>query len=74
MVAYEQAQDQAKSHKLKPYILNKKTRDFISEVKLTADSKGRVRLGERAVNQLVKMKAIGNPVPDYMKLPSAYNK
>jgi hypothetical protein len=75
MVSFEKAQemaDKAKEANIKPYVLSKTSQDIINSVRLSADRKGNVKLGDRAIKALIDKKAIGKKIPDYMKLPERY--
>lgn len=77
MVSFEEAQEiaeKARLSKIKPYKLSKESEQIIKESKLKSDSKGNVKLSDRAIEALVNKKAIGRKIPDYMKLPSHYEK
>jgi len=75
MVSLEQAHelaDQGRKDKIKPYEVSKDSEDFIKYANGIKDKNGNLKLGDRAVEALIKKKAIGKVVPEYMKLPSAY--
>lgn len=74
MVSYEQAQEMAANKKCKEYKVSKESLDIIKSAKLRADSKGNVKLSDRTIDALISKKAIGKKIPEYMKLPSAYDK
>ena len=74
MVSYEIMQQQAESKKLKEYKLTEQSKAIIRDVKLSADSRGNVKLGDRAVKALINKGVIGKKIPSYMKLPSYYDK
>lgn len=74
MVSYEQMQKHAEGKKLKDYELSERGKSLIRSVSGAKDSKGRVKLGDRAIKAMVDMGAIGKKIPDYMKLPDVYNK
>lgn len=77
MVSFEEAQeiaDEAAKSKIKNYEISKESLDIIQSAKQSADKKGNVKLGDRAIDALVNKKAIGKVIPSYMKLPAAYNK
>ena len=74
MVSFEQAQEMAAGKKAKEYTISRESEEIIREVKLKADRKGNVKLSDRQIDVLVKKKAIGKKIPDYMKLPSTYQK
>ena len=74
-VSFEQAQeiaDKARAEKIKPYKISRESEEIIKYSNQIKDSKGRVKLGDVAINKLIEKKAIGRQVPSYMKLPSAY--
>ena len=74
-VSYEKCQelaDKGRLAKQKPYKISKESEQIIREAKLKSDKKGNVKLSDRQIDVLVKSKAIGKKIPDYMKLPSAY--
>ena len=76
MVSYEEANEiaeKARKEKIKPYKLTKESQDIINSARMAADRKGRVKLGDRAIDALIQKKAIGKVIPGYMKLPSAYS-
>lgn len=74
MVSHETMQRQAESKKLKEYKLSKESEDLIRYAKQVKDKKGNVKLSGKAVDMLVKKRAIGQKIPSYMKLPSHYQK
>lgn len=77
MVSFEEAKELAEkgaASKVKPYNVSKESLDIIRLAKLIADKKGNVKLGDRAIDALINKKAIGKKIPEYMKLPSVYNK
>jgi hypothetical protein len=72
MVSYETMMQQAENKKLKPYILSKKAQAIINHASNVKDKKGRVKLSDSAIDAMKEIGAIGKSIPDYMKLPSAY--
>lgn len=74
MVSYEQAEELAASKKCKEYKVSEQSLAIINAAKQTADKKGNIKLGDRAIKALIDRKAIGKKIPDYMKLPAVYNK
>lgn len=77
MVSYEQAQELAENGrqaKIKNYKVSKESLDIIQSAKQSKDSRGNVKLSDRAIDALIQKKAIGKKIPEYMKLPAAYNK
>lgn len=76
MVPIEVAQEMAekgRKEKIKPYKISEQSLAIINAAKQTADKKGNIKLGDRAIDALIKRKAIGKKIPDYMKLPAHYN-
>lgn len=76
MVSYEKAQelaDKGKKSKIKDYKISKESEDLIRYANNIKDSKGNIKLGDRAIKVLIDKKAIGKKIPDYMKLPEAYS-
>ena len=45
----------------KDYVLSDKAREIIQSIKMTADRKGRIKLGSRAIEALIKMGVIPKP-------------
>ena len=77
MVPLEEAQalaEKGRKEKIKDYKISEESQAIIFAAKQTADKKGNIKLGDRAIDKLIQKKAIGRIVPDYMKLPSAYEK
>lgn len=74
MVSFEQAEEMANNKKLKEYKVSDESLAIINSAKLRADKKGNVKLGDRAIDALISRKAIGKKIPEYMKLPSVYDK
>ncbi len=75
-VSYEQAQEMAekgRAEKIKPYKISRESEEIIKYAEQIKDKKGNVKLGDRAIKALIDKKAIGKAIPDYMKLPSAYD-
>lgn len=72
MVSIEEAQELASKKKPKEYQLSQDSKDIIKYANQIKDSKGRLKLGDVAINKLIEKKAIGKVIPDYMKLPAAY--
>ena len=76
-VSYEQAQamaEEGRKAKIKPYKISEESKSIIEHAKNIADKKGHVKLSDRAIDKLIEKKVIGKIIPEYMKLPSAYNK
>ena len=76
MVPIEQAQEMAEKGriaKIKPYELSKESEEIIKYAHQIKDTKGNLKLGDKAIKALIDKKAIGKVVPDYMKLPSVYS-
>ena len=57
-LAQKYAAEHDKTHPHKDYTLSKKARDIIASVKLTADRKGNIKLGGRAIEALKEIGAI----------------
>ncbi len=75
MVSYEKAQEMAekgRKDKIKDYKISKDSIALIQSIKQTADSKGNVKLGDKAIKALIDKKAIGKKIPENM-VPKAYN-
>jgi hypothetical protein len=72
MISYEQSVENSKKAGNKPYILSKDAESIIREAKLKRNSKGQVKLDGKLGEKLVKIGAINKKIPNYMKLPSAY--
>ena len=75
MVPLEQAEEMAakgRESRTKNYKISDESRAIIEAAKNSKDSKGNIKLGDRAIKALIDRKAIGKTIPDYMKLPSAY--
>lgn len=72
MVSFEQAEEMASQKKPKDYKVSKESLEIIKSVKQSADSKGNVKLGDRAIKALIDKKAIGKKIPSYMQLPKSY--
>lgn len=66
--------EQGKKEKIKDYKVSDQSLAIINAARQTADSKGNVKLGDRAIDALIAKKAIGKKIPSYMQLPSAYDK
>lgn len=74
-VSYEQAEEIAaktRKDKVKDYKISDESLAIIEAAKNSKDSKGNIKLGDRAIKALIDRKAIGKKIPDYMQLPSAY--
>lgn len=72
MVSFEQAQeiaDKARSTKIKDYKPSKEALEIIKAAKNSSDKNGNVKLSDRTIEAMIKKKAIGQKIPDYMKLP-----
>lgn len=77
MVSYEQAAELAvkgRKSKIRDYKVSDESLAIIESAKNSKDSKGNIKLGDRAIKALIDKKAIGKTIPEYMKLPSTYNK
>ena len=77
MVSYEQAEEMAersRKEKIKPYKISEESKAIIEHAKNTKTKDGRVKLSDKAIDALISKKAIGKYIPEYMKLPSTYNK
>lgn len=75
-VSYEQAQtmaEEGRKQKIKDYKISEESESIIKYAKNIADKKGKLKLGDVAINKLIEKKAIGRQVPSYMELPSHYN-
>lgn len=72
MITYEQAQQQATGPKRKDYVLSKDAKAVIEHARSVKDSKGNVKLGDKAIEKMIKMKAIGKKLPNYMQIPEKY--
>lgn len=66
--------DKARKEKIKPYKISKDSLDIIRAAKNSMKSNGNIKLPEAAIDRLIERRIIGKVIPDYMKLPSAYNK
>lgn len=76
-VSYEKAEEmaaQGKKDKIKDYKVSDESLAIINSARQRADKKGNVKLADSAVDALIKRKAIGRKIPDYMQLPAAYTK
>ena len=74
-VSFEQAQELAekgRAERIKPYKVSKESQEIIKYAHQIKDKKGNLKLGDVAINKLIEKKAIGKAIPEYMKLPSAY--
>lgn len=77
MVSYEKAQemaDNSRKAKIKDYKPSNEAIQIIKSAKNIADNNGNVKLGDRTIKAMIDKKIIGKKIPEYMKLPSAYNK
>lgn len=72
MISYDKAQEIASGSKRKDYKLSNQAKAIIEAARSAKDSKGNVKLGDRTVEAMVKIGAIGKKVPSYMQLPRAY--
>ena len=54
-VPFEMAESIIKEPKHKDYNISKEALDFINQIKLTADSKGKVILGNRAIQRMKEL-------------------
>ena len=76
-VSDEQAKEMAEAGrktKIKDYKISNASLGIIESAKNSMDSKGNIKLGDRAIDALIAKKAIGKKIPSYMQLPAAYNK
>lgn len=76
-VSDEQAKeiaDKARKEKIRDYKISDESKAIIEHAKNVKDSKGNVKLSDRAIEKLIEKKAINKKIPDYMKLPSHYTK
>lgn len=76
-VSDEKAHEMAeigRREKIKPYKISETSKAIIEHAKNSKTKDGKIKLSDRAVDALIKSKAIGKVIPDYMKLPAAYNK
>tara|TARA_R110000868_G_scaffold98057_3_gene269919 strand:+ start:341 stop:700 length:360 start_codon:yes stop_codon:yes gene_type:complete len=73
-ITYEEAKQRADSKKMKEYALSSEGKSILAAARMTKDSKGNVKLGDKTVAAMIKIGAIGKKVPDYMKLPAAYTR
>lgn len=71
MISYDKSKEINKK-KSKEYVLSDKAHSIMESARATKDSKGRVKLGDRTIDAMVKIGAIGKKIPSYMELPSAY--
>lgn len=69
--AYEPGMDKIQRDG-KPYIASKKALEIIRSAKATKDRKGNVHLGERTIDAMKEIGAIGKKIPSYMQLPEHY--
>lgn len=75
MVSLEQAHELAekgKKENIKDYKVSDQSIAIINAARQTADKKGNIKLGDRAIDALLSKKAIGKKIPSYMQLPAAY--
>lgn len=61
---------QTSSPRLKDYKLSDKARAIISAASNSKDRHGNVRLGDRTIDALKEIGAIGKKIPSYMNVPS----
>ena len=76
MVPLEQAQEMAEKgrrDKIKEYKISDESLAIIEAAKQSKDSKGNIKLGDRAIDKLIEKKAIGKKIPSYMELPQHYS-
>lgn len=69
MVTLEQAQELNSSKKMKEYKLSNNAKSILDAARMTKDAKGNVKLGDKTIDAMVKIGAIGKKIPSYMKLP-----
>ncbi len=74
MVSFERAEELAAQKKPKDYSVSKESLAIIKAARMSADKNGNIKLGDKAIKALIEKKAIGKKIPDYMKLPSVYEK
>ena len=77
MVPFERAQEiaeKSRQAKIKPYTITKESEAIIKSAKAGADRKGNVKLGDRAIDALIKKGAIGKKIPEGFKLPADSSK
>jgi len=70
MVPFERAKEIAEKSrldKIKPYKVSPESLAIIESAKQCKDRKGNVKLSDRTIDALVKKKAIGKKIPEYMK-------
>ncbi len=75
MVSLEEAHELAekgRKDKIKDYKISKESEEIIKYANQIKDKKGNLKLGDVAINKLIEKNAIGKVIPEYMKLPSAY--
>lgn len=72
MISYEEMQRRAETKKLKNYEVSSDTRAIIQAAKNSKDKNGNIKLGDKAVQALIKKGVIGKKIPSYMQLPSVY--
>ncbi len=70
---YDESNNQTnKRFEGKKYVTSQKAWDIIKSAKASKDSKGRVKLSDRTIDAMREIGAIDKKIPDYMKLPAAY--
>jgi hypothetical protein len=77
MVSFEEAQELAekgREARTKNYKVSDESLAIIQQAKGTKDSKGNIKLSDRAIDKLIEKKAIGRKIPSYMELPAHYDK
>ena len=67
MRPYEESLDKAKYSNLKPLKISDKALEIIRAAKATKDKKGNVKLGDRTIDAMREIGAIGKKIPDYVK-------
>lgn len=72
MITYEESVERSKNNGNKPYVTSQKAWDIIKSAKNSKDKNGNVKLSDRTIDAMKSIGAIGKKIPDYMKLPSAY--
>lgn len=75
MISYEESIDRSKNNGNKPYVTSDKAWAIIKAAKNCTDKNGKIKgLGDRTIKAMKEIGAIGKTIPEYMKLPSNYNK
>lgn len=74
-ITYEESVERSKNNGKKPYVTSDKAWAIIKAAKNCADKNGKISgLGDKTIDAMKEIGAIGKKIPDYMKLPSAYQK